>query len=157
MKEEFEQSNLSDKLFQKIRFTFNNKQELLNRQLEESERKFKQQQEEKENIDRKAEEKFLQNMDKNQKQIEKISDKFFQQLEKNRIKPEIIEEVKTRLDLLGDGKTDDYILEIDIENHKQEDIEHQIDKLQILIQDAGFSILERSDKKIKIDLSKKLR
>jgi hypothetical protein len=156
MKEGFEQNHLSDKLFQKIWLAFNNKQQLLNRQLEESERKFKQQQEEKKYLSGKVEKKFLQNMDKSQKQIKKTSDKFFQQLEKNRIKPEIVEEVKTRLDLLGNGKTDDYILELDIENPKQEDIEHQIDKLQILIQDAGFSILERSGKTIKIDLSKNI-
>jgi hypothetical protein len=162
MNEEYIQNHLGDEFFQKIWHSFNKKQELLNRQLEESDKKYKRQQEEKELLNENAEKKFLKNLDDKKRQQDKISEKYLLDYEKNRIKPDKeAEDSPTQIDAdtidskkVNKSKSKNIdITDPQITDTQKEELDYRFTMLKALIQEAGFKIVRRSGKNVTIDLT----
>ena len=84
----------SDELIEKIWAMLFERQQSINRQMEESEKKFFQRAEESRLLQEKIEKKFFDRLEEREKQLEEIWKKFYQELIANRIIKEEYEEAK---------------------------------------------------------------
>ena len=129
------------------------RQQLLRQQLKESEHLYNRQQEEKKLFIENSEKKFLQRMDEKRKYLDETSQKLLLQMEENRIKIEIKDGITNRLDQIDIKGLYDILSSVDVSlNPDLKDINNYLNKLETLIQEGGFTILERSGNTIKIDV-----
>ena len=76
---------LSDELIEKIWFAFYEKQQSINRQMEEGERRYYQQIEESKRILEKSEKKFFNRLEERKRQLDETDNKFYQKMEAKRL------------------------------------------------------------------------
>ncbi|MCL2412327.1 MAG: hypothetical protein FWC97_11870 [Treponema sp.] len=146
---------ISDSLFKKILSTFAKKQELLNRQSEESAKKYWQKHQEKNNINEKAEKDFFRKMEEKKRQIDETSDRFLQKLEKNKVKQDSYIEHDIKHDSEHEAAPEAASEVEIIINQKRKNVERHVAALESLIHQAGFVVVKRDGNSIKIDLREK--
>ncbi|MCL2721233.1 MAG: hypothetical protein FWD47_07840 [Treponema sp.] len=130
----------------------NKRQQIINQQLKDSEEKFKKQQEEKRQFIENAEKKYFQKMDNNKKYLDETSDRILLQIEENRIKIEAKDENNNYKQVKISG-LEDILSGVDVSlNPKAKNLKNNLIKLETLIQQAGFTVVERTGNTIKIDV-----
>jgi len=153
---------MKDELFDKIMNAFYERQYTISQQLDELEKRNKQQWEADNRLINNVEKKFLSQMEEKKQDIEKTSQKFYQQLEDRRIKnedeptevSEFYKEAGWQFKKNKNGEVIDVYKSVDIiVNSRQTGIEEKIKKLETLIQEAGFIITESSGNIIKIEIN----
>jgi len=148
--------NLFSSLFsEKVLAALDKKQQLINQQLEEIEKRYLLNEEEKKRLINKAENDFLCKMEKNQKQTDETSQRILQRFEDSRIKPQIDEDnIPEGKIIPGERKTRkkrnsssgiDIVLDPRISDFKS-----QLARLESVILEAGFTIIESSNNCIKV-------
>ncbi|MCL2808527.1 MAG: hypothetical protein FWD24_00520 [Treponema sp.] len=130
----------------------NKRQQEINQQLKESEKKFKLQQEEKKQFIENAEKEFFNKMDKKKKHLDETGEKILSRIEENRIKIEVKDENNNYKQIKISG-LEDILSGVDVSlNPKAKNVKNNLIKLETLIQEAGFTVVERTGNTIKIDV-----
>jgi hypothetical protein len=158
--DDIERNRLSDEFVDKIWSIIYEKQESINQQMEESERKYNLQLEENKNLIEESEKKFFLRMEEKSRHLVEVDSKINKQLEENRTKPheEPQEEDKKagRVKLknfFNKRKKNNYYIEIEVSPKADiKDTENSIARLQTLMKDAGFNIVDQSGNTMKITL-----
>jgi len=154
---DFPQGLFGTQLFQRIWDSILKKQDSINKQLEESEKRLFRQMEEDRRLTKLSEEKFFRQLEDKNRQLEVIDLRINKQLKENRIKenePDYNEGTtgkKSRRSKNKKHELPDGSFEISIiVKPRQDDIENQITKLMTLIYESGFDIIDHSENKIEI-------
>ena len=154
--------NYLDGLFSdKVWAALDKKQQIINQQLEEVEKKYLLQQEQKRRLIEKAENDFFRRMEEKQRQVDESSGRTLRRIEDNRVKTHIEEEAVPEEDIIQNGRSTGknarkkrrVLSSVDVVlNPNMIDIKNQLERLESLIREAGFTIVESSGNVIKIDI-----
>ena len=144
---------LSSTFISKLLQAFNKRQHEINRQMEECDKKFQQKLVMENQLVEKVEKEFFLNRDEKLRQTENINSKILLNFDNYRAKDEESKKTGSRSRLEKNGTEVESLDEVEIViSTNRRDFENNVEKLQTLIKEAGFSIVEQSGNCIKVAL-----
>jgi len=157
MNDEKYDNYLNSLMYHKVWSNLIDKQHSIDQQMEEAEKKYNQKQNEKKHLIDEAGNDFSRRMAEKQRQMNESSERFLQQIRANSIEPQTDKEITSEEEITPNIKRSKKKRRVSssidiVANPSIRDIDSRLARLESLILEAGFTIIESSENTIKIDI-----